>query len=92
MGCYQKILEDGSQCGPRYKTQPKPVNIVKNFVLAEEFVGEQSLCLILGDNIFLRPCAISFINSSSVEFTKSIYLPCQRNRLRNPLIAVRNML
>lgn len=51
-----KLLGDGSQLGMRfeYKVQVVPNGLAQAFVLGEEFVGLDSVCLILGDNIFYR--------------------------------------
>src|SRR5438105_10031708 len=48
------LLGDGSDLGLSlsYKEQPKPEGIAQAFVLGEKFVGNDSVCLILGDNIF----------------------------------------
>lgn len=51
---FEKLLGDGSQFGVRlsYKIQEKPNGLPEAFVLGEEFIGEDSCCLILGDNLF----------------------------------------
>lgn len=51
---YKKILSDGSQWGLsiEYKLQSEPNGIAEAFIIGEEFIGESSVCLILGDNIF----------------------------------------
>lgn len=51
---YQKLLEDGSQWGIsiQYATQPSPDGLAQAFIIAEDFIGNDSVCLILGDNIF----------------------------------------
>ncbi len=51
---FQQLLEDGRQWGIRisYATQPKPEGIAQAFLIAEDFIGNHSVCLILGDNIF----------------------------------------
>lgn len=51
---FQKLLGDGSQIGCRisYKEQVIPNGLAQAFVLGEEFIGEDSVSLILGDNIF----------------------------------------
>ena len=51
---FQQLLEDGSQFGISiaYKEQPKPEGLAQSFVLGRDFIGNDTVCLILGDNIF----------------------------------------
>jgi len=51
---YEKLLGDGSQWGIslQYKIQEQPKGLAEAFLLGEEFIGSESVCLILGDNIF----------------------------------------
>lgn len=51
---YQRILGDGSQWGLsiKYAIQPSPDGLAQAFLIGEEFIGNDSVCLILGDNIF----------------------------------------
>lgn len=51
---YQKLFGDGSQLGLRieYRLQPAPKGIAEAFILGEEFIGNDYVTLILGDNIF----------------------------------------
>jgi glucose-1-phosphate thymidylyltransferase len=51
---YQKLLGDGSELGLKlfYKEQPSPDGLAQAFILGEEFIGNDSVCLVLGDNIF----------------------------------------
>ena len=51
---YQKLLGDGSTYGLQlsYCEQPKPEGLAQAFILGEKFIGRDSVCLILGDNIF----------------------------------------
>ena len=51
---FKKLLGDGSSlgCTYSYKVQPKPNGIGQAFILGEEFIGKDKVCLILGDNIF----------------------------------------
>lgn len=51
---FQKLLGDGSQFGVKfsYKVQPSPDGLAQAFILGEEFIGKDSVAMILGDNIF----------------------------------------
>lgn len=51
---FQELLGDGSDWGInlQYKVQPNPDGLAQAFILGEEFIGDDSVCLILGDNIF----------------------------------------
>ena len=51
---FQDLLDDGSQLGLmiEYKTQENPNGLAEAFILGEEFIGDSSAALILGDNIF----------------------------------------
>ena len=54
IGQYKRLLGDGSQWGIilQYKIQKEPKGLAEAFVLGEDFIGEDPVCLILGDNIF----------------------------------------
>jgi glucose-1-phosphate thymidylyltransferase len=51
---FEEMLGDGSQLGVRfaYKVQPRPGGLAQAFVLGKEFIGDDTVCLVLGDNIF----------------------------------------
>ena len=51
---FKKLLGDGSRLGCRfeYKAQEIPNGLAQAFVLGEEFIGDDKVCLVLGDNIF----------------------------------------
>lgn len=51
---FKKLLGDGSAIGMQfsYKVQPSPDGLAQAFILGEEFIGGEDVCLILGDNIF----------------------------------------
>ena len=54
IGKFEELLGDGSTWGIKlsYKIQPSPDGLAQAFILGEEFIGDDSVCLILGDNIF----------------------------------------
>jgi len=51
---YRQLFGDGSQFGIRisYAEQPSPDGLAQAFLIGEQFIGDDSVCLILGDNIF----------------------------------------
>jgi glucose-1-phosphate thymidylyltransferase len=51
---YQRLLKDGSQFGINisYAVQPSPDGLAQAFIIGEEFIGDDDVCLVLGDNIF----------------------------------------
>lgn len=54
IGGYQRLLGDGIQFGMNisYEIQPSPDGLAQAFIIGEEFIGIDDVCLILGDNIF----------------------------------------
>lgn len=51
---FEELLGDGADIGMKfsYKIQPSPDGLAQAFILGEEFIGDDAVCLVLGDNIF----------------------------------------
>lgn len=51
---YEDLLEDGSQLGIKleYAVQPSPDGLAQAFIIGEKFIGDDNVCMVLGDNIF----------------------------------------
>lgn len=66
---FKRLLGDGSQFGINltYAVQPKPEGLAQSFVIGEEFIGDNPVCMVLGDNIFHGPGL-----SKKLLFAKSI--------------------
>jgi glucose-1-phosphate thymidylyltransferase len=57
LASYERLLGDGQQFGIAisYKVQPSPDGLAQAFILGQDFIGQDSVCLVLGDNIFYGP-------------------------------------
>ncbi len=57
IGDYEDLLGDGSKLGVslKYKIQEQPRGLAEAFILGEEFIGDDKVCLVLGDNVFYGP-------------------------------------
>ncbi len=67
---FQKILGDGSHLGMSfyYAQQPRPEGLAQAFIIGSSFIGQDSVCLILGDNIFYGQ-GLSKILQRAVQIT-----------------------
>lgn len=63
---FKKLLGSGSDIGVRfeYKEQPSPDGLAQAFILGEDFIGEDDVCLVLGDNIFFGHGFTDLLRSS----------------------------
>ena len=68
---FQRLLGDGSRLGISftYKEQPRPEGLAQAFVIGREFIGTDTVCLILGDNIFYGP-GLATILREAVKLTR----------------------
>ena len=68
---YQKLLGDGSKLGIKisYKVQFEPNGIAESFIIGEDFICDDNVCLILGDNIFHGDEFISNINTAKKDLS-----------------------
>ena len=69
---FEKLLMDGSQFGVKlsYKEQPSPDGLAEAFILGEEFIDNDDVCLVLGDNIFYG-AGLQKILSEAVQTVKN---------------------
>ncbi len=63
---FKRLLGDGSAYGVtfEYAEQPSPDGLAQAFIIGEEFIGKESVCLVLGDNIFYGAGFSSLLNNS----------------------------
>lgn len=66
MDSYKTLLGDGSHLGVeiQYKVQDKPRGLADAFILGEKFIGDDSVCLVLGDNVFYGQDLTKLLNQA----------------------------
>lgn len=64
---FKELFGDGSQLGLRfsYAEQPKPDGLAQAFIIGKEFIGDDTVCLILGDNLFYGDGLLNRLDSAS---------------------------
>lgn len=66
---YERLLGDGSSLGLKfsYKVQENPRGLADAFILGEDFIGDDSVCLILGDNVFYGQDLTKVLNKATAS-------------------------
>ena len=69
---FEELLGDGSDIGMKfsYKVQPSPDGLAQAFILGEEFIGDDDVCLVLGDNIFYGHGLTAMLSSAVKNATE----------------------
>ena len=72
---FEKLLGDGSEIGCKisYKVQEKPNGIAEAFIIGKDFIEKDSVCLVLGDNIFYGSGLGNVLRSSLVNKGASVF-------------------
>ncbi|MEZ9107100.1 glucose-1-phosphate thymidylyltransferase RfbA [Vibrio cyclitrophicus] len=73
---FKRLLGDGSDFGVNleYAIQPSPDGLAQAFIIGEEFIGDDSVCLVLGDNIFYgQSFSRTLQNAASKEFGATVF-------------------
>ena len=63
---FEKLLGDGSEIGMRFEyiVQPSPDGLAQAFILGKDFIGNEDVCLVLGDNIFYGDGMVKMLSKS----------------------------
>ena len=74
---YKKLFNDGSHLGLdiSYRIQPEPKGIAQALIIAEDFINNENVCLILGDNIFHGVSDIEIANTGATVFAYEVSNP-----------------
>ena len=66
---FEALLGDGKDIGLRlsYKVQPSPDGLAQAFILGEDFIGQDDVCMVLGDNIFYGHGLVAMLNQAVVN-------------------------
>ncbi|OEF75416.1 glucose-1-phosphate thymidylyltransferase [Vibrio cyclitrophicus 1F111] len=73
---FKRLLGDGSDFGINleYAIQPSPDGLAQAFIIGEEFIGDDNVCLVLGDNIFYgQSFSRTLQNAASKEFGATVF-------------------
>ena len=73
---FKRLLGDGSDFGINleYAIQPSPDGLAQAFIIGEEFIGDDSVCLVLGDNIFYgQSFSVTLKNAASRTYGASVF-------------------
>lgn len=71
IGQFEELFEDGQELGLNieYKVQPAPNGLAEAFILGEEFIGDESVALVLGDNIYYGAGLSNLLQEASAKET-----------------------
>jgi len=75
---FKELLQDGSQLGMKfsYEVQLEPKGLAEAFIIGEKFIGDDSVCLVLGDNIFYGANLISVLKKTAKLEKGSVIFGC----------------
>ena len=79
LSSFKRLLGDGSDYGVHfeYKEQPSPDGLAQAFIIGEDFIGDDDVCLVLGDNIFhgagLQGILVDAVNSVNHHKTATVF-------------------
>ena len=80
---FQRLLGDGTELGMTFKyvAQPSPDGLAQAFILGEDFIDKDDVCLVLGDNIFyghdLTVLLTRATNRASKEKSHCVWVSCK---------------
>ncbi len=69
---FEELLGDGHEIGLRlsYKVQPSPDGLAQAFIIGEDFIGQDDVCMVLGDNIFYGHGLVAMLKQAVANVTE----------------------
>lgn len=73
---FKELLQDGSEFGInlQYAVQPSPDGLAQAFIIGEDFIGDDSVALILGDNIYHGPGMSKMLQNAAAKKKVQLFL------------------
>lgn len=84
--CFKRLLKDGSELGIKiqYAEQPSPDGLAQAFIIGEEFIGNDNVCMVLGDNIFYGQSFSSMLRQAVANADKDDTATVFGYRVKDP--------
>lgn len=84
--CFKRLLKDGSELGIKiqYAEQPSPDGLAQAFIIGEEFIGKDNVCMVLGDNIFYGQSFSSMLRQAVANADKDNTATVFGYRVKDP--------
>lgn len=84
--CFKRLLKDGSELGIKiqYAEQPSPDGLAQAFIIGEEFIGKDNVCMVLGDNIFYGQSFSSMLRQAVANADKDDTATVFGYRVKDP--------
>ena len=84
--CFKRLLKDGSELGIKiqYAEQPSPDGLAQAFIIGEEFIGKDNVCMVLGDNIFYGQSFSSMLRQAVANADKDDSATVFGYRVKDP--------
>ncbi len=84
--CFKRLLKGGSELGIKiqYAEQPSPDGLAQAFIIGEEFIGKDNVCMVLGDNIFYGQSFSSMLRQAVANADKDDTATVFGYRVKDP--------
>ena len=84
--CFKRLLKDGNELGIKiqYAEQPSPDGLAQAFIIGEEFIGKDNVCMVLGDNIFYGQSFSSMLRQAVTNADKDDTATVFGYRVKDP--------